>query len=674
VKAKAKLTENQYYDFRRGFSLSFSMVSFPKINVNLDVYSLMQGMMKRDTGCLIRLANLVVVEEISKGSFIFKRFYQSACDCLPRKLKCYRYSLQDTVKASDQMSRSKYEFVPKCRLCNQEEVCRENNQIFKPCQLLKVQTKSATKEIFALYVEGVSGECLKAGDILEGVFYLDSVTSFDCRSGRMVGKNTRALITVEMERVIYPEQSTSKSEESLLFQARTVQQYLQPRGACSPEELALQQLQDGVTNICRFLDGLSKRASEMHPYFDLCFVLLLLWHIHDSPNSHQLLFKRLQAHSDSALLPDLLGSKLSSIPMNMIVFDKDSGKLVSRMQELCKGVTQVHILPPLCDEDSIKKWLVLHNNSIIVIANPELLTPKVLEVVSTCLKSHIIRLAENRTVDVTHSFVLLLNAHPSETSSKASPEFQSKPFLDSFDLSLDMNRLRRPTDLAASRNPLFALEASAQLLGSLFTGFQIDKQHSSDCYFEGKNRSKQSAKTSQESRISFLANKICQKFTRNKGQAEKQLFSGDLYVESAKLVLGHVSKLNDEGQVSPLTLISLKKVALALRYLNCFFMEDLNSFGTAISNQKSGKFEISILDAVMAIFLTQASHLFSSGEHYKRNDRASILNLVGAINECLIGDNFANQLNETKKDAGCTVQRAVKEFYDSVVNGISFYV
>jgi hypothetical protein len=62
------------------------MVSFPKINVNLDVYSLMQGMMKRDTGCLIRLANLVVVEEISKGLVrSSSASTRAACDCLSKE-------------------------------------------------------------------------------------------------------------------------------------------------------------------------------------------------------------------------------------------------------------------------------------------------------------------------------------------------------------------------------------------------------------------------------------------------------------------------------------------------------------------------------------------------------------------------------------------------------------
>jgi hypothetical protein len=258
--------------------------------------------------------------------------------------------------------------------------------------------------------------------------------------------------------------------------------------------------------------------------------------------------------------------------------------------------------------------------------------------------------------------------------------FNLKSFLDSFDLSLDMNRLRRPTDLR--RLPQPSLRAGGLRPPPRICSSQASKSVNSTrptAISRIKNRSKQSMPRPARSPASPSSpTRSARSSPETRRQAEKrQLFSGDLYEESAKLVHGtrreaerrrpsepahsHQSQKGGAGSPIPQLLLHGRPKQ--------FWHRNFESKVREVRNQACWM-------RSWRSFLTQASHLFSSGEQLQaRNDRASILNLVGAINECSDRRQFRQSIErdqEGREDARC--RQLCRNYDDSVVNGISFYV
>ena len=119
--------------------LRLKVLNFPKLKVNLDSASLMMSMLRRHGGCLLRLDNLIVTGHISTGSFARKKFFLPACTCDHNRHRCHRYSLIDSIKCRDHLSRHQYFSQPRCKVCRVPFRSDAQSDLYCPYYLVKAQ-------------------------------------------------------------------------------------------------------------------------------------------------------------------------------------------------------------------------------------------------------------------------------------------------------------------------------------------------------------------------------------------------------------------------------------------------------------------------------------------------------------------------------------------------------
>jgi len=580
--------------------------------MNLESTSLMQSLINRKAGFLLHLSNLVVLEVVSSGSFSKKKSFRPACQCETGQEKCAKYSLLDCVKENDDLSRFPSFYVPKCKLCCRPLEVDRSREVFWPYKLVQARTVNSPGESYMVYFEGHTFSDIAVGSVLQGIFYLDSISKLSPRHlQRFVGDYTNVLLVIQLNRRPAIEVFSGKADASLFQQIRQLKTFRpnNVRTLGSDKQLADEPLDaDLKTAASNFMNIFFNfpASSYFHMTFDVCFSLLVVWHSHTVVGDKSKSISRIALADEQTAISDgdLMDSSTSDCKMNMLVFDNfevDQSAVFERMKVVTKGIVNLICLPALIEEDSLRQWLVINSHAVVVVFNFNLYPTKIRSVLSTAVEKRVVFLEDAGAVQLHQSFVFVMPRRES-LKEKTNSEFKSSSMIDCFDLCVDLTRLNSSFDQGLIESDL------EDLLRFYSTGKLRTGLHESTIRAASKMPS--NSHSSQNSRISMLCNKICQKMAIKPAEkpAEKEPRERDYHL-ARNVLLSYSSSLQQDSRLSQRNLLSLKKTALSCRILRTFCLDDAKTLEKILRNELSGKFEIDVFDALFSVLLFENSRL-----------------------------------------------------------------
>lgn len=592
--------------------LTFTLSNFPNFKMNLESTSLMQSLINRKAGFLLHLSNLIVVEVISSGSFSKKQFYKPACQCETGQDKCTKYTLLDCVKENDDLSKYPFCYIPKCKLCNRLLEPDRSRQVFWPYKLVQVRTVNNMSEAYMVYFEGHTYSDVAVGSVLQGIFYLDSISKLNAKYQlRFVGDFTNVLLAVQLNRNPSIEIFSGKADSSLFQQIRQLKTFRSSKIRQNSmdkqpvEDLIEADLKIAASNFMNIFFNFPA-DSYFHMLFDICFSLLVVWHSHTVVGDKSKSITRLALADDQLAISDcdLMDASTSDCKMNLLVFDSyevAQSAIFERMKVVTKGIVNFLCLPASLDEDTLKSWLVINSHAVVVVFNYNLYPPKVRSLLSTALEKRAVFLEDCGAVQLHQSFVFVLSARES-LKGHSNSEFKSYSMIDCFDLCVDLAWLNDSFDQGLLESGL------DELLGLYSTGRVRTGLHEQAARAGSKHPS--ASRSSQNSRISMLCNKICQKMVIKPSAqpVEKASRERDHHL-ARSVLLSYSSAQQQDARLSQRNLLSLKKIALSGRILRTFCLDDAKTLERILRNEFSGKFEIDVFDALFSVLLFENSRL-----------------------------------------------------------------
>lgn len=575
----------RFTDIQNSVKLSFSISNFPKTKVSTDSCTLIQSMMKRQHGCLVRLSGLVVTELFSQGSYSKKSFYRSNCDCNRGNIKCVRTSLIEIVKAKDELSKkSPCLFTPMCNSCKTEYTKDLATDQFVNFKVLKVQPFNCKKDHFMVYAEVDEDNDIKIGQLLEGVFYLDSITRFNHKNERFVGENTRILIAVTLQPNSTIEILSGKAQKSILFKARDKQTYFKINSTLSGDEYHSNLVNTCTKNLVAILKNVQNRLTPA--YFDMCALLSLAWHLHSSSVQENPYLASSVPDLAKYTSKEILAMAVRGTSMNLLVFSVDSPTIENRLVELAKGMINIETLPSVVDEGSLTTWLLFNRTSMLVIPNFHRL--------KTVLRTILVRAVENRSILIddgdsvqTDATFVFIEHSSMVVSDKRAPEYKSWSFISSFDIVLN------------------AQENSENSVINLLHSYGGQSSQKQDYCIPSRSSftDKESMIVSGNSRL----NSLCQKFAAKSTDNDIAIKLGVEGETASKMCLGFLSIMKDEMTYSHKMALSLKKIAVASRLLRSLVLNEASLLARTLTMQAKGVFEVGVFDAVIGAVVCEAT-------------------------------------------------------------------
>jgi len=583
--------ENSLGKVQRKAWLRLKIDNFPKMKVNMDSASLIQSMIKRQSGCLLRLSNLVVVKTQSQGSFLRKRFYRADCPCSYGHTKCYRYSLLDTIKSQDDLSRHPYLSPPRCAQCKHQYSSDHCSDVYGSYKLVKVYIIGGVMETgFDVLLDGEEAIKTEEGMILEGLFYLDSYTKLSFKGGMFIGNNHRVLIAVDLNPHPHVEIKQIKPELCPIFKAKNEKNYLPLPNPSEDSTYSHQLTSTLASNLKRYLQNISTPSS--HPLIDLIILQMLIWHTFNpcSPNPN-------------ILLPDIplervLNTRVSSSKFSILLFTQDGHELIHRLHNLSRGICPVSIFPSCTDIDSVHRWIVINGQGVMCVQGIERYSPRVYNEIFKCIEMG----KGGDGVEIKGSWIVTMGGK-GMVGGMRGEGISQWAVVDSFDLILDL------TPSASTTTPSM-LQALSCIL-SLHTHGYIPKASIPlntpyrDIY------SQQISEHSDHSRLSAVCNKLCQKLlppVQSRGTVvDMDAVAARESALASRIVLGYLASAGGEDRVSAKNVVSIKKIAVSLAMLRAFFQSEEAKLHKILSNELEGVFCVDQLDSVLAVVLVQCS-------------------------------------------------------------------
>ena len=665
--------DNNLSHVQRRTYLRFLIKNFPKMKVNMDGASLIQSMVKRQTGCLLRLANLIVISVESVGSYIKKRFYRANCQCSFGQMKCHRYSLLDSVKANDDLSRHPYLGCPKCMTCKvsfSSDTCADQ---YGPYKLLKVQSALTKQDgLIDVFVEGDDCYSKSEGSVLEGLFFLDSFSKLGFKGGRLIGTHTKVLIGVQLTKYPFLEISRGKLELSIIFKAKQAKNYLN-NPIVSEEALLVSVLTStAVTNVKRFMRNICSPMG-VPPIFEMLFLQMCLWHSHNPLDNEGegILLSAILSEPTRYTNETILNSKVSSSKLNFLIFCTDQGTFLRRLDELSKGILNLEILPAIVDDRGLRDWLLVNSRSVIVIPYFTTLSSKLKNILLSTIESGKLVLEEGISVQMKASFILLVGTKD-DLAHKKHSEFKSWSVVDCFDVVMDFNETSQNHAVSPSLN------TELDNMISLYSTGSCSKSQLQDPS-KDKSVSGLSTPLSQNSRLSMMCNRICQKFAPKQAQPVSTVLSDREFVQAAKCVLGYVSVAKEDERISQKNVVTIKKLAISCRMLRSFFLDEPSTLDRILHNESRGIFECEPIDAVFACMIFEYSRLTASPNFRPVFPQKASL-FVQALNNCTIGmfNRTRRRENSESKEGmamyGPGLEELVEEVREGLLGLVNYYV
>ena len=588
---------------QQAVNFRFRIKNFPAFKINLESTSLMQSMIDRKTGFIIQLSNLIVVSIIHEGSLSKKKFYKPACECIEGESKCSYFSVLDCVNTNDDLAKTPFNYIPKCKVCNTSYAFDGPSEMFAGYTIATVRSISRKNETYTVYAERQEKGKIEVGRLMEGIFFLKSISRLNPRfEQRFEGDYTTVLLAIQLEEDPTVEVLAGKNDSSILEkirQKKNFQRYASIQKGLEDEERISEELRVSSSNFLKIFSNLPPEF-PCGILFDISFLLLCVWHAHTiRGDRNKSITRHTISNPQSADQPtqsysEIMDSSSCETKMNMLVLDKRqtaSNYIYSRMAVLAASTVNIEFLPSLLDEDTCKQWLVVNAHSVVVILNFNMYISKVRQVLMNAIDRHTV-VDDDVTVQLYSSFIVVVCSLDSLHDRKQ-PDFKSVSSSDCFDICIDLDK---PGEI-----------------GQQFDG-EIDSII--ELYTSGKNsginywsdssmaRSKSDAfnHSSQNSRISMMCNKICQKMmikpTEERLEDRSQEFS-----LARNLLLSFSSSLKVDYRVSQKNLLSLKIISLSSRILRCYCVDEQKALESIIKNELTGKFEIEIFDALFSILL-----------------------------------------------------------------------
>lgn len=577
-------------DIQTSLKLKLKVHNFPKTKIATDSCTLIQSVIRNKKGCLVRLSNLIITEIISTGSFPKKCMFRGNCDCSKGELRCIRVNLIDYVKAADDLSKASMSlYTPKCQECKAEYNKCLANDVFESYQLVKVQPFFSKKDFFLTYLQLDDPSMAQVGLILEGIFYLDSVTKFNFKQGRLIGENFRILMGVTLPSHSILDIMSDKPQKSLLYLARDKKNYLNEVKSLNEEERIINSVHIGAKNIQILLKNI--QSPQVPASFDLTILIGLLWHVHGNRDGLGSYLSSTLPELAKFSNQDILNLNVANSKLNMLIFSSNCPLLVSRTRELARGMANLDELPSIIDEETLKTWLVTNNSCILIIQNLHCLKPTIRNLITTVIENGILHLSEGVQIPIDCSFLVFEHSKDILSTKKASNEYLSWSFTACFDIVLDVND-------AGERglNNILAIHGG------------VIESRLNYCI---PSRSTFTAGESKLSGLSKLTN-YCKKFA---GQQDQEQVSADSSIETkvaGKMSLGFLAQLGEMNRVSPKLKLSFKKIAVGMRMIRAFVNEDTSLLMKVLRVESTGRFEVDPIDALVASALIDASQTILS--------------------------------------------------------------
>lgn len=538
----------------------------------------------------MRLSNLIITEVISIGSFPKKCMFRGNCDCSKNELRCIKVNLIDYVKAADDLSKSSMSlYTPKCSHCKTEYNKCLANDVFESYQLLKVQPFYSKKDFFLAYLECEDPHKFEIGRIIEGIFYLDSVTKFNFKQGRLIGENFRILMGVNLAQHSVLDIQSEKPQKSLLYMARDKKNYYVPNSSLKGHERITDSVNTWSKNIQILLKNIQN--SQIAASFDLAILITLLWHVHGTSEGMGSYLTSSLPELTKFSNKDILNMNVSNSKMNLLIFNQNCPSLAGRLHELARGMANVDELPSIIDEESIRTWLISNNSCVLIVQNFHCLKPAIRSVLTTAIEKGVVYIGEGNQVAIDCSFVIFEQSRDILSLKKSSNEYLSSSFINSFDIVLDVGDVG---------------EAGLNNILAQFGGLLESRMNY--CIPSRSTFTAGDSKLSGLSRLTYF----CKKFAGISGQ-DDVLNETLMEIEIAsKISLGFLAQLSEMNKVSPKLKLSFKKIAVSMRMLRAFITEDTSLLARVLESEARGRFEADPIDALVAGALTDQSQALVS--------------------------------------------------------------
>lgn len=167
-------------------------------------------MISNNSGCLIFLEKLFILEISTPVNFAKKFLYRRECTCCPYKTKIKKISLREYIKLNcDQNSNSKIKKIPSCYQCSTKLLEDKSYTVYSSHKIMKILVPSSNLENeMELYFDKSTEEDflrknkldeIRAGDEISGLFYLDHLLKYNNENGRLVGNQILHLIAVDVK-------------------------------------------------------------------------------------------------------------------------------------------------------------------------------------------------------------------------------------------------------------------------------------------------------------------------------------------------------------------------------------------------------------------------------------------------------------------------------------------
>ena len=164
-------------------------------------------MVNKGAGCLIFLENLTILDFSSRINFKSRVEYRTECRCNNTHKKVKKYSLKDFPKLNcDLNSKKSTSRVPECSFCGTLMTEDISETVFSTYRIVSVLMENSFQPKIDLYIDEDilatelrdkrTGDELREGDQIAGVFFLEGVVSMKKESGRYIGTQNLYLLSV----------------------------------------------------------------------------------------------------------------------------------------------------------------------------------------------------------------------------------------------------------------------------------------------------------------------------------------------------------------------------------------------------------------------------------------------------------------------------------------------
>lgn len=574
----------KFLDIQTSLKLRFKIHNFPKTKIATDSRTLIQSKMKNNKGCLVRLWNLIITEVISVGSFPKKCMFRGNCECTKNEVKCIKVNLIDYVKAADDLSKTaSCLFNHKCKLCKTEYNKCMANDVYESYQLVKIQPFQSKNDYFLAYLQCEDSKSYEVGRILEGIFYLDSVSKFNFKQGRLVGETMVVLMGVNLFENSNCDVLQGKPQGSVLYKAREKKNYLQPNRALRGDEYLAEAVNTAAKNLETLLKNIHTGLTPAS--FDFSILACLMWHVHSNGEAIGSYLTSSIPELTKLSNKEILNMNVASFKMNLLFFSQNTPALVDRIRQLALGMANVDEMPGLIDEETLKNWLIMSNSSLLIVQNFHCLKAGVRNILADVIERGIVCIGDNKQVAIDCTIVILEHCRTVLANKKAH-EYQSWSFINSFDLVLEV------ADIPEGADSFILAQYGG--LPETRVNYCIPSRSS----FTGGD-----SKLSGVSRLTHL----CRKFAAN---SDDGVIVEDKTKEiqlACKMSLGFLAQMNETNKSSPKLTLSFKKLAVGMRMIRAFINEDTSLMARILLAEARGMFEADPVDVILSAALVDQS-------------------------------------------------------------------